>query len=72
MEPNSQRLLGILDSNMVDSLLMQGYKGQKLDIIVENTGRVNYGKEMRNGKKVGGMSVPACKRLLYGNKHYDF
>ena len=43
---------GLLDRNAATSLNMFATEGQSLDIVVENQGRIGFGPEMNNNKKV--------------------
>lgn len=43
---------GVLDRNGANSFNANGYPGQTVDIIVENQGRLNYGGQINDNKKV--------------------
>ena len=52
-----QMVQGIVDNQAVKILNLVASKGQILDILVENHGRMNYGSEINDQRKV------ICKKL---------
>jgi beta-galactosidase len=66
------KLLGILDRRVAtDTLHVNLAAGTRLDLLVENTGRVNYGQELR-GERVGILGgVTLNEEALHGWKQYS-
>lgn len=52
LETVKQMPTGLLNRNGATAFNMFALKGQTLDIIVENQGRINYGGQINDNKKV--------------------
>lgn len=66
---------GVVDRRGSMSFNILVKRGQNLDILVENQGRVNYGSQINQNKKVYATKKPTlniyCK-FLFLNKHIKF
>lgn len=51
--PLLQLVMGILERERETTVTITGMKGQYLDILVENQGRINFGSGILNNSKVG-------------------